>query len=254
MSNRERSIRTEAIILRRRDFGEADRILVLFSRKLGRISGIAKGSRKPSSKLSGHLELFGRGSFLVSRGRNLHLITQAETIESYQNLRDNLVGIGLGSYVVELVDAFTYEEGSNLKLYDLVLATLESLNRGADPAIVVRYYELHLLDLVGFRPEFFNCVECGQKITEQNQFLSGDLGGVVCPECVSGVSQAAVRPISARILKYLRHFQRSSLQSLLELTIPADILQGLEQNIRYYLTHVLEGQLNSPDFLNRMKE
>jgi DNA repair protein RecO (recombination protein O) len=174
--------------------------------------------------------------------------------QAYEGLRKNLVGIGLGSYVVELVDAFTYEEGGNLKLYDLVLAILESLNRGDDPAIVVHYYELHLLDLVGFRPEFFNCVECGKKITEQNQFLSGDLGGVICPECITGVSGAAVRPVSARILKYLRHFQRSSLQSLLELEISEDILQGLEHNIRYYLTHVLEGQLNSPDFLKRIKE
>jgi DNA repair protein RecO (recombination protein O) len=254
MSNRERAIRTEAIVLRRKDFGEADRILVLFSRKLGRISCIAKGSRKPSSKLSGHIELFIRSSFLISRGRNLHLVTQAETIESYDDIRKDLVGIGLGSYVVELVDAFTYEEGSNPKLYDLILAILEALNRGDDPSVVIRYYELHLLDLVGFRPEFFNCVECGKKIVERNQFLSGDLGGVICPECIAGVSGAAVRPISARILKYLRHFQRSSLQSLMEINIPEDILKGLEQNILYYLTHVLERHLNSPEFINRIKE
>jgi DNA repair protein RecO (recombination protein O) len=195
MSSRERSIRTEGIILRRKDFGEADRILVLFSRKLGRISCIAKGSRKPSSKISGHIELFMRTSFLISRGRNLHIITQAENIESYENLRKNLSGIGRGSYVVELVDAFTYEEGSNLKLYDLLLKTLESLNQGDDPSIVIHYYELHLLDLVGFRPELFNCVECGVKIIEQNQFLSGEMGGVICPDCIAGVKGAVVRSI-----------------------------------------------------------
>jgi DNA repair protein RecO (recombination protein O) len=254
MSSRERSIRTEGIILRRKDFGEADRILVLFSRKLGRISCIAKGSRKPSSKISGHIELFTRSSFLISRGRNLHIITQAENIESFDDLRKTLSGIGRGSYVVELVDAFTYEEGSNLKLYDLLLATLESLNQGDDPSIVIHYYELHLLDLVGFRPELFNCVECGLKIVEQNQFLSGELGGVICPDCISRLKRGSVRPISARTLKYLRHFQRSSLQSLLVLNVQPEILEGLEIIIRYYLTHTLEGHLNSPDFLERIKE
>jgi DNA repair protein RecO (recombination protein O) len=254
MSNRERSIRTEGIILRRRDFGEADRILVLFSRKLGRISCIAKGSRKPSSKISGHIDIFTRSSMLISRGRNLHLLTQAETIESYDELRKNLTGIGRGSYIVELVDAFSYEEGSNLKLYDLILATLESLNRGDNPSIVIHYYELHLLDLVGFRPELFNCVECGEKIVEQNQFISGKLGGVICPECIARIKDAAVRPVAARTLKYLRHFQRSSLQSLLGLDISAEILDDLEKVIKYYLTHILEGHLNSPDFMSRIQE
>jgi len=154
----------------------------------------------------------------------------------------------------ELVDAFTYEEGSNLKLYDLLLATLESLNQGDNPSIVIHYYELHLLDLVGFRPELFNCVECGGIIIDQNQFLSGELGGVICPECITDMKGGAVRPISARTLKYLRHFQRSSLQSLLGLNIQPEILEELEIIIRYYLTHTLEGHLNSPDFLERIKE
>ncbi len=254
MSNRDRSIRTEGIILRRRDFGESDRILVLFTRKLGRVSGIAKGARNPSSKISGHIELFMRSSFLISRGRNLQLITQAEIIEPYDGLRKDLRGIGMGSYLVELVDAFTYEEGSNLPLYDLLVVTLEALERGEESSIVIRYYELHLLDLVGFRPELFICVECGKKITEQDQFISGELGGVVCPDCAAGAPSAGIRPISARVLKYLRHFQRSDLQSLLPLKISEDIEQGLAKTISYYLTHTLEGHLNSPDFISRIEE
>ena len=203
MPIRDRSIRTEGIVLRRRDYAESDRILVLFTQKLGRVSVIAKGARKPSSKLSGHLELFTRSSFLISRGRNLHILTQADTIDAYDPLRKDLSGIGLGSYVVELVDAVTYEEGSNIKLYDLLSSTLDSLSTGKDPAIITRYYELQLLDLVGFRPELFTCVECGKIIIEQDQYLSGELGGVICPECALKVTGAGIRPVSARVLKYL---------------------------------------------------
>ncbi len=252
MSSRERSIRTEGIILRRRDFGESDRILVLFTRKLGKISGIAKGSRKPSSRIAGHLEPFMRSSFLVSRGRNLHLITQAEVINGYDSLRKDLSGIGLGSYLVELVDAVTYEEGSNLKLYDLLITTFDALDSGQEPAIITHYFELHLLGLVGFQPEFFICVECGREITEQDQYISGELGGVVCPACLPKVGSADIRPVSARLLKYLRHFQRSSLQELLPLQISPEIKGGLEDLIRYYLAHTLEKHLNSPDFLNKV--
>lgn len=254
MSARERSIRTDGIILRRRDFGESDRILVLFTRNLGRISAIAKGSRKPSSKIAGHLELFMRSSFLVSRGRNLHLITQAEVLDSFDNLRSNLQGIGRGSYIIELVDAVTFEEGSNYNLYELLLTTLTALDSGDDPAIITHFFELHLLGLVGFQPEFFICVECGKKITEQDQYISGELGGVVCPSCMTAISPADIRRVSARILKYLRHFQRSTLQELMVLNIPPDVRKGLEEVIKYYLTHTLERQLNSPEFINRIKE
>ena len=254
MSNRDRSVRTEGIVLRRRDFGESDRILVLFTKKLGRISGIARGARKPSSKISGHLELFSRASFLISRGRNLQLITQAETLDSYDHLREDLAGIGLGSYVVELVDAVTTEEGSNVKLYELLATTLNALDSGLAPAIVIHYFELQVLGLTGFQPQFFICVECGGPVTEQNQYLSGELGGVVCPKCIRGVGGVDIRSVSARILKYLRHFQRSSLQDLLIIKISPDIQKGLEDSIRYYLTHTLEARLNSPDFIRRIQD
>ena len=252
MAARERSIRTEGVILRRRDFGESDRILIIFTRKLGRISGIAKGSRKPTSRIAGHLELFMRCSFLISRGRNLHLITQAEVIDPYDSLRQELKGIGQGSYIVELVDAVTYEEGSNLKLYDLLVTTLDALDSGQDPAIITHYFELHLLGLVGFQPEFFICVECGKQVIEQDQYISGELGGVVCPNCLANAAGADIRPVPARLLKYLRHFQRSSLQELIPLKISPDVREGLEDLIHYYLTHTLEKHLNSPAFLDRI--
>jgi DNA repair protein RecO (recombination protein O) len=253
MPSRERSIRTEGIVLRRQDFGEADRILRLFTRKLGKVSVIAKGVRKPSSKKSGHLEVFMRSSFLIARGRNLHILTQAEVLDSYEPLRKTLAGIGLGSYVVELVDAFTYEEGSHVNLYDLIHSTLERLSHGHSPELVLRVYELRLLDQVGFRPELFQCVECGKEITEQDQFLTGSLGGVVCPVCARSMTPDIGRRVTARELKFLRHFQRTRYRELVNLNLDSDLMAALEKSMHYYLTHILEGHLNSPDFLQRVK-
>jgi DNA repair protein RecO (recombination protein O) len=254
MSNRDRSIRTEGIVLRRKDFGESDRILTLFTKKLGKVSAIAKGCRKPSSKLSGHVELFMRSSFLIAIGRNLHIISQAENITSYEGLRKDLHGVGIGSYVIELIDAVTYDEGSNLKLYELLISTLEYLESGKPPAVTLRYFDLHTLDLVGFRPEVFQCVECGRKIIEQDQFISGELGGVVCPGCAGKASGVDLRPISSRVLKYLRHIQRSKIQDLFNINVPPGVEEGLEKVIGYYLGHTLEKHLNSPDFIKRVRE
>jgi DNA repair protein RecO (recombination protein O) len=107
--------------------------------------------------------------------------------------------------------------------------------------------------LVGFRPELFQCVECAKKIVEQDQFLSGEMGGVVCPDCALGISGSRIRKVTSRTLKYLRHLQRSEIQDLLSLNIPAEIQADLEKIIQYYLGHTLESHLNSPEFIKQVR-
>src|SRR5210317_1455264 len=111
---RERTYRTEAIVLRRTDFGEADRLLTLYSREHGKIKGIAKGARKPQSRKTGHVELFMRSRFFLAKGRDLDIITQAEAIDSYVALRSDLVRTTYASYAVELLDRFTVEEDKHI--------------------------------------------------------------------------------------------------------------------------------------------
>jgi DNA repair protein RecO (recombination protein O) len=254
MSDRIRSIRTEGVILHRRDFGEKDRILTIFTRKMGRISVIAKGVRSPQSKKAGHLEPFMRSMLLIARGKNLHILTQAEVLETYGNLRENLVGIGYGSYVVELLDAFTYEEGAHLSLYNLIVATLKRLDRGDPPLIVLRHYDLRLLDEVGFRPELFRCVECGEEIQEVDQYLSGKLGGVVCPACRLKTHETEMRPVTSRVLKYLRHIQRTVYRDVKDIQVPRELVAAIDSALRYYLVYILEKNLNTPEFIERMQK
>ena len=153
-----------------------------------------------------------------------------------------------------LIDAVTYDEGSNVKLYELLVSTLEYLESGKPPAVTLRYFDLHTMDLVGFRPELFQCVECGEEITEQNQYISGELGGVVCPGCAGNAPRTSFRPITSRVLKYLRHIQRSKIQELFAIKIPPEVEEDLERVIGYYLGHTLEKHLNSPDFIKRIRD
>lgn len=251
MPSRVRSQRVEAIVLRHMDWGEADRLLWLFTREIGKVQVVAKGVRKPRSRKAGHLEPFTRVELLLVRGRDLPIVTQAEAKDVYLALREDLVHVGYASYTIELLDRFTYEEGENIGLYRLICETLSRINKETDPAFAVRYYEVRLLDLVGFRPQLFHCVNCGEEIRAEDQYFSFEKGGVICPKC--GAKEAGVRPVSMPALKILRHFQRSNYTEAQRARLLPGVDRELENLMGNYLTYLLERGLNTPAFLRRVR-
>jgi DNA repair protein RecO (recombination protein O) len=251
MPSRVRSQRVEAIVLRHTDWGEADRLLWLFTREIGKVKVVAKGVRKPRSRKAGHLEPFTRVELQLAHGRDLPIVTQAEAKDMYLALREDLVRVGYASYIIELLDRFTYEEGENIGLYRLLSETLSRINSETDPAFSVRYYELRLLDLVGFRPQLLRCVNCGEEIQAEDQFFSFEKGGVICPKC--GSKEAGVRPVTMPALKILRHFQRSSYSEAQRARLSSTVDRELENLMGYYLTYLLERGLNTPSFLRRVR-
>lgn len=251
MPSRLRTQRVNAIILRHTDWGEADRLLWLFTREIGKVHAVAKGVRKPRSRKAGHLEPFTRAELLLAYGRDLPIITQAESKEAYLPLREDLVRLGYASYIVELLDRFTYEEGENIGLYRILNDTLSRINKEKDPAFAVRYYEVRLLDLVGFRPQLLKCVNCGDEIKAVDQFFSFEKGGVICPKC--GPKEIGLRSISVSALRILRHFQRSNYAEARRLRLSANIDNELEKLMGSYLSYLLERGLNTPAFLQRVR-
>lgn len=244
-------MRAEALVIRHSDWGEADRMLTIFTCELGKVRAIAKGVRKPRSRKAGHLEPFTRVNLLMARGRDLYIITQAETIDAYLPLRDDLVTLGYAAYIVELLDRFTYEEGENSALYRLVTNALSQLVEEPDPLLVLRYTEIRMLDLLGFRPQLFQCVLCEAEIQPVNQYFSAEHGGVLCPKC--GSSIPGVRAVDVETLKFLRHFQRSNYEQA-RLARPSKAAHTqMEILMEHYLKYLLERNLNTPTFLRRVR-
>jgi DNA repair protein RecO (recombination protein O) len=241
----------EAVVLRHSDWGEADRMLWLFTREMGKVRAVAKGVRKLRSRKAGHLEPFTRASLMLARGRDILLVTQAESVDAYISLREDLPMLGYTSYVVEVLDRFTYEEGENQSLYRLLVDTLSRLAGGHPPEMVVRYFEVRLLDLLGFRPQLFQCARCRKEIQAEDQYFSPELGGAICPTCGRGM-QGAV-PVSMQALKILRHFQRSTYPEAARAHPPTPVYRELEVLMQHYLTYLLERGLNTPSFLRRVR-
>ena len=251
MSRQPRSFRVEAIVLKHSDYGEADRFLSLYTRQRGKLRAIAKGVRKMRSHTAGHVEPFTRVSLQLAAGRNLYIVSQAEAVDSYVNLREELALVGYASYVVEILDKFTYEEEENAAVFRLTADTLARLDRGGDSELVVRYYEIQLLELLGFRPQLHKCVVSEAEIKAEDQYFSAKLGGVVSPKHGKGLEGAM--PVSMEALKYMRHFQRSSYQSATRATVAPKVQRELETLMQHYITYLLERGLNSPSFLRRVR-
>jgi DNA repair protein RecO (recombination protein O) len=248
---RERTYRTEAIVLKRSDFGEADRLLTLYSKELGKIRAIAKGARKPQSRKTGHVELFMRSKFLIAKGRNLDIVTQAEMIDPYVLLRSDLMRVTHASYAVELLDRFTVEEDRHTGVYSLLSESLTYLSETDDLDLATRYYELHLMSLTGFRPRLFQCVSCGSEIKQQDQYFSPELGGILCPDCRQ-VDRRALA-ISGGAVKVLRYLQSHPWDTVRHLHLRQPLLLELESVMHAYLLHTLERDLKSTDFLHRLQ-
>src|SRR5512137_672873 len=143
MPRTERSFRVTAIVLRHADWGEADRLLTLFTRETGKLRAVAKGARKARSRKAGHLEPFTHVRLQLAKGRDLSIVTQAETVDAYIPLRDDLIKTGYAAYAVELLDRFTYEDETESSIpFRLLTETLGRISQERDAWLAIRYYEM----------------------------------------------------------------------------------------------------------------
>jgi len=280
---RDRLYRVEAIVLKRSDFGEADRLLTLYTPYLGKFRAVAKGARKPSSRKSGHVELFTHSTLLLAKGRHLDIVTQADTLDAFIPLRENLERLGFAYYLAELVDRFVEEgdlssqgesyEGTDLNeprdgtsvenqpLFDLLLHALQWLGDNAtNPVLLARFFELHLLQHVGYRPQLFNCINCGSALEPVQNFFSAEAGGVIDFKCMETqrdrIAEHArdAQPISLTALKVLRYLQTREWETVRALQLTADVYVEVETLMQRYIAHHLERNLKSVEFLKTLKQ
>lgn len=248
---RVRLVRVEAVVLRRWDLGETDRILAVFSRQRGKLRVVAKGVRRPKSRLAGHLELFARSTLLLARGRDLDIVTQAELIDPHRELRQDEHRIALAGYVAELVDALTSEDDPQRLVYDALDEALRDIGREPDPFFVVRRFELRLLSALGYQPELHRCVVCGRVLEPVTNVFVPQLGGVACPRCAP--QDATAVPLSVSALKAMRLLASDRWRTVVERPTSADLRRSVEVALYGYARHVLGRDLVSRGVLDQLR-
>jgi DNA repair protein RecO (recombination protein O) len=262
------SYSAEAIVLKHSDLGEADRIVTLFTPYKGKVRAVAKGTRRPISKKAGHLELLCYSRLHLAQGRNLDIITQAQSIENFVHLRNQLWHMTCGFYLAELVERFIEDDAPHLDVYNLLLETLRTLDSHAQEAqhsktqemgdraisndrmqLLLHYFEIYLLSFIGYEPVLRSCVHCKAELLPRENGFNPSLGGALCPDCSHLWSQA----LSMNALKVLRLLQRTEWPLIphfrFERSVQAEVKAATHSLLRFHL----ERDLKSWSFLEMLE-
>jgi DNA repair protein RecO (recombination protein O) len=243
---------TDAIVLSRFDFGEADRILTLITPEYGKLKAIAKGVRRQKSRLGGSLEPFAELRVQLARGRTFDVVTQVSVGHAWLRLRDALEPAATAWYLAELADRSLEERHAAEPLYALLHRAYELLDAGMGPGRVARWYEMHLAAELGVRPELERCVECDRLLEPTDTFRwVPPLGGVLCQRDPG--PPAARTSLSLDALKVLRAYQRLDAEAISDLRLAPEIEREVEAAMRAFIADALEREARSLAFLDEVR-
>ncbi|MBI2756147.1 MAG: DNA repair protein RecO [Chloroflexi bacterium] len=248
---RPRLYRTPAVVLKRMDLGEADRIITLYTRLHGKLRAVGKGVRRTTSRSAGHLEPFTLVDVLLATGRELEVVSQADTISAFRRVREDVNLTSHAYYLAELTDLLTEDRSENQGLFLALAGSLEALEEGEDPRTVVVSYQLQLLSVLGYRPQLRECLRCTAPIEPGTNQFSAHLGGVVCSRC--GSMEASARPIQTDVLKLLRHLQQAAGTTRVP-SVPEAVSRDAELLMRDYAEQIVEKHLRTPALIARVQQ
>lgn len=244
-------IKTQGIVMKHINLGEADKIITLFTDKLGKVQVVAHGARKPRSKLMSSAQVFCYGEYVLYKGKSLYTIDQSEIIESFQGLTEDLYALTYVSYMIELVDVLTMNDEENVELFGLLLKSMYLMEDDTiDKELLTRIFELKSMAISGYMPELSMCGSCGSGNIKDNVF-SVRLGGLLCPNCrnkdVYGVK------LDASTLSVMKYFLKNSIEKIRTVKAAQQNKNELKKLLKSYIGFYLEKEFKSLDFLNDIK-
>jgi len=234
--------REEAVVLRTYKLGEADRIIVLLTPGRGKVRAVAKGVRKTKSKFGSRLEPTSHIAVQLYEGRDLDIVTQAETIDQFRTVRADLDRIARASAMLETADQLAQEGEVNPRLYTMLVGALRTLDGSSSPLVVPAFF-WKVLALEGYRPQVDACVLCG---AEDVSLVAFDVesGGLLCRSCRRGT---AVSPEAVALLQMILGGRLND-----ALAVPSSpATHEIDHLATHAVEHHLERRLRSVTVLDR---
>ncbi|WP_047981465.1 DNA repair protein RecO [Ornithinibacillus contaminans] len=238
----------DGIIIKTKDYGETHKIVTIFSKKLGKFSAIARGAKKPKSRMAAVTQPFIYGQFFVYVSKGLSTIQQGEIINSYRTIREDIIKTAYTAYLTELTDKLLDENTPNYDIYTQLIHTLEWISEQDDVDIPMMMYELKLFRAGGFAPTVHQCANCASKNGPFSFSIAE--GGLLCPKCNSIDPNAIQLPDTVVRLFYL--FSTVGLERIGSVSVKAENRLLIRQLLDTYYDHYGGYFLKSRKFLQQL--
>ncbi|GAB6934243.1 MAG: DNA repair protein RecO [Bacillota bacterium] len=241
-------IRLEGVVLRTRDYGEGHKIITLFTREQGKLGAVARGAKKPRSRLAAVTQPLTHGLYLCHAGGELATLSQGEVLHAFSRIRDDLIRTAYAAYMLEVTDRLLAEREAHPRLFDQLVGILQQLEAGKDPEILTRIYELHALAASGFRPHLDACVACGR--LEAAAFSVRE-GGFLCSACQQTDRDAL--PLAPAAVRVLRRLARVDVGQIGTINVKPETKAQLRRLMRAFWEEHVGLRLKSRDVLERLE-
>lgn len=244
--------RTEAIAIKHIDFEDADKVVTFYTRKYGKMKAVARGGRRPRSRLGSSTEIFTHSDlvFYQKPDDDLGTISQCDIKESFYQLRENLTKMAYGAYAVELAGEMVGEGEANVGLFTLLLSFLYGLRDGGDLESLLRAFEVRFLTMVGYMPEVRKCVSCGEKLSDKVK-LSPALGGALGERCLSKDPLAVT--VSPEVVAFISRAEMVDPREIGTLVMSSPDKTNIKEALALYIRYYLEKDLKSLSFLKMVE-
>ncbi len=244
--------KVSAIVLRHYDFGEADKVVVLYSRNQGKLRAVARGARRMKSKYGSSMEPFSYNEMMLYKkeGAELYKITGCSTVNSYSYLRKDLDSFITASYIVELIDKITEDNEPHPEMF-FMLNEVFSQMPDCDRDVIKWAFVVKLLSASGYKLCLDKCACCGITARRARDIVkfSSFQGGVICPRCESRDLNSVSVPW--RYIDYLEDFESKAFTEIDTAGISQSHRKGLESIIGSYLSSHLSGELKTEKFIKQ---
>ncbi|MCL6588863.1 MAG: DNA repair protein RecO [Firmicutes bacterium] len=243
--------RSNAVVLRNRNIGEADRILLLLSEDHGKFEAVVKGARRGRSRFVGNTLPFNYLKAMFCTGKSLDILSQAELLHSFASLREDLDKMAYASFWAELIDGFVPERQESREIFRFVLAAFLVLEQSESPELLNLAFQARLLNYLGYCPVAATCAGCGQAIPAEIEgecYFSAAAGGALCPTC--RLRERDFLAVTITALKTMTQLVNADIRQLHTLAINPTDFQILRRILRVFIEYRLEKPLKSLVFLD----
>lgn len=242
--------KVKGLVIKEVNTGEADKIITILTSDKGRITGFARGARRPKSRLVTGSQFLCYSDFVLFKGRDMYIVSSCDVIEPFYDLRNDIVKLTYSAYLVDLVYDTVQENQPSSSVLKLILNTLYIMAKTRkSPELLARIFELRLLAIMGYAPYVKGCMECGTQSIEV--CFSFKKCGFLCQNCLCHDESSV--PILAGTAKAISHIVHSTLNNLFKFELSPEVLKELGIISRRYLRDRLERDYNRLDFLKEFE-